>query len=45
MRGTNAIPLGCSLLSPVGTVNSIETLKAGEQISLNYGARGNEELL
>jgi hypothetical protein len=28
MRVTNAIPLGCSLLLPVGTVNSVQTLKA-----------------
>jgi hypothetical protein len=24
---TNGIPLGCSLLLPVGTVNSVQTLK------------------
>jgi hypothetical protein len=24
---TNGIPLGCSLLSPVGTVNPVQTLK------------------
>jgi hypothetical protein len=28
MRVTNGIPLGWSLLSPVGTVNSVQTLKA-----------------
>jgi hypothetical protein len=28
MRATNAIPLGCSLLLPVGTVNCVQTLKA-----------------
>jgi hypothetical protein len=28
MRVTNTIPLGCSLLLPVGTVNSVQTLKA-----------------
>jgi chorismate synthase len=28
MRVTNGIPLGCSLLLPVGTVNCVETLKA-----------------
>jgi hypothetical protein len=28
MRVTNGIPLGCSLLFPVGTVNSVQTLKA-----------------
>jgi hypothetical protein len=28
MRVTNCIPLGCSLLLPVGTVNYVETLKA-----------------
>ena len=27
MRVTNGIPLGCQLLLPVGTVNSVETLK------------------
>jgi hypothetical protein len=29
MRGTNGIPLGCSLLLPVGSVNSVKTLKVG----------------
>jgi hypothetical protein len=29
MRVTNSLPLGCSLLLPVGTVNSVQTLKAG----------------
>jgi hypothetical protein len=28
MRVTNGILLGCSLLSPVGTVNSVQILKA-----------------
>jgi hypothetical protein len=28
MRVTNDIPLGCSLLLPVGTVNCVQTLKA-----------------
>jgi hypothetical protein len=28
MRVANGIPLGCSLLLPVGTVNCIRTLKA-----------------
>jgi hypothetical protein len=28
MRATNAIPLGCSRLLPVGTVNCAQTLKA-----------------
>jgi hypothetical protein len=28
MRVTNGIPLGCSLLLPVGIVNSVRTLKA-----------------
>jgi hypothetical protein len=28
MRVTNDIPLGCSLLLPVGTVNPVQTLKA-----------------
>jgi hypothetical protein len=28
MRLTNGIPLGCSLLLPVGTVNSVQTRKA-----------------
>jgi hypothetical protein len=27
MRVTNDIPLGCSLLLPVGTVNCVQTLK------------------
>jgi hypothetical protein len=27
MRATNGIPLGCSLLLPVDTVNSVRTLK------------------
>jgi hypothetical protein len=27
MRATNGIPLGCSLFLPVGTVNSVQTLK------------------
>jgi hypothetical protein len=30
MRVTNGIPLGCSLLLPVDTVNSVQTLKAAE---------------
>jgi hypothetical protein len=30
MRVINGIPLGCSLLLPVGTVNSVKTRKAAE---------------
>jgi hypothetical protein len=31
MRVTNGIPLGCSLLLPVDTVNSVQTLKAAQR--------------
>jgi hypothetical protein len=34
MRATNVIPLGCSLLLPVGTVNCVQTLK-GVVVSTN----------
>jgi hypothetical protein len=33
-RVTNGIPLGCLLLLPVGTVNSVQTLKAREGASI-----------
>jgi hypothetical protein len=32
MRTTNGIPLGCSLLLPVDTVDSVQTLKVGRSI-------------
>jgi hypothetical protein len=35
MRETNGIPLGCSLILPVGTVNPVQTLKA-----VKVGAQG-----
>jgi hypothetical protein len=31
MRVTNAIPLGCSLLLPVGTAYHVQTLKAWDR--------------
>jgi hypothetical protein len=43
MRVTNVIPLGCSLLFLVGTVNSAETLKAHDRTSYN-GQDANHEL-
>jgi hypothetical protein len=40
MRVTNSIPLGCPLLLPVGTVNSVQSPKAGMGNALDY--HGNE---
>jgi hypothetical protein len=37
MRVNNGIPLGCSLLLPVATVNSIQTLKAPVELLLEVG--------
>ena len=34
MRVTNAIPLGCSLLLPVGTVNPVEAVDASSASAL-----------
>jgi hypothetical protein len=37
VRVINGILLGCALLLPVGTVNSVQTLKAFQTVDREYG--------
>jgi hypothetical protein len=40
MRVTNVIPLGCSLLLPSDTVNSVQTLEVSERRSFFFSTTG-----
>jgi hypothetical protein len=42
MRVTNDIPLGCSVLLPVHTVNRVQTLKDRDRVHGNERVKGVE---